>query len=457
MAITWANLFAPLGQVINKTNIYKGWIADVETNQDELLSTLNSQAAHHLMDDVPDVYQALQNQITAWIGGLKGFADKILTNRDVVTSQLPIGDVAGAQEVIPHLRRAMTADSQTVKKCTVTIGSATYTLSNSDAVKVITTKVLDGVSSPANNSLANPDYAGLDSELGQDSQTISMICTADSESGGVNQGAEVFSVVGNPLQPSYTRLSEGMGETVGTCAQGAGTSIVANGQFEDWTGGNPDDWTVVDGTPTTEFVEDANGLRGSSSFKIVAGSVDIELQQLIDSDQLIRRRAYMLIALVEKAGTTGVIDIKVLEGVTEKAAVTINMATAASGWNLLSDLFIVDDEILEPWKLQITALSTFDGSPLVDDVLIVPVTYVNGIGYVLVAMDNTIILGDKIEFAVSNDNAGLIQTYMRRTYGAQLPSSSSNSIDESYATGLRITPAAANLNMSAVNPTVTVA
>jgi hypothetical protein len=435
MAINYDDFSRAFGTFVSKIDAYDHWIDELAVYEAELIATLSAQDALHLVDDVPETYEALQDSITNWINSrLKAFTDAVIVNPTLVTNNLPVGDVTGVAEVLQAIRKDMLDTSNTVKSCAITIGSPSYDLTNTGAVLLLTTSTLDGFSPPASYAVADPTYANVVSELAQDSQTVTFVCTADAESGGTARGAEQFQIVGNPANGSYHRNSEGLGEAATSCVNVAGGSLAANGSFASWTTGNPNSWTINDGVTVTDFEEDPNGLRGGSSFKLKGGNTNVDISQLIPEDELIRRKAYFLIALVKKAGTTGTIVFTLKESSTTIANFTADMATAAAGWNLYNDLFLVPDSIAADWTLRIVCdTSGCNGSPLVDDVLIVPVNYMGGFGHALVAIDAKIILQDEVSMALSNDNAGVLQTAFRRLYGMQMPSSGSPTIGDAYA------------------------
>lgn len=460
MAIDYTDLAQAFGSLVGKINIYDAWIGDISTYQAELIATLSAEDALHLVDDVPDTYEALQDQITSWIfGGLKTQCDNVFQNPTLVTDHLALGDIGGVDEVLVGLRQDMLDTSNTVKACTITIGSPSYDLTNADSVAILTTTTLDGVNAPASGAAANRTYAGVTSELAQDSQTVTMTCTADAESGGTLSGGEGFLIVGNPSNTSYHREDEGFGEVNGTVGNATGTEMIVNGAFEQWSTGNPVSWTIVDGVQAVDFEESVDGLRNSSAFKLLGGNTNVTLQQIIPEDRLERRRQYVMIALVKKDGTSGSIAFTLKEGSTMIANFTATINSLSAGWNLLHDFFVVPDEIESDWIARFDCdTSGCNGDPLIDDFAILPVSYFNGIGYVLVAKDEKIIVGDKISFTVSNDNAGVFQTAVRRLYGIQLPSTGSTpTLPEIYAQGQVVVSAAAALNLSANIGSVTVA
>jgi hypothetical protein len=438
MAINYTNFATAIGAVIKKVDTYNTWIATLASERDEVIAMCSAEGQLQLVDDVPDAYGNFQDVVSGWItSGLKGYTDKLLTNPGLVTSNLPVGDVNGVSEVLVALRKDMVTNSETVLKCTVTVGSITYTLANTLAVKLITTTTLDGVNPPASYAAAMPAYAGVTSELAQDSQTVTLTCTADSESGGTLRGAETFSIVGNPASGSYRKTAEGIGEDVITVGNVASGDIIAGGDFDSWTAGNPDGWTVNDGVAAADFVEESgNGLRGTSALKLLGGATNVDLSQIIPEANFVRRQAYALVAMVKKAGTTGTAVISLKDGATTIASLNIDISTAAAGWNLHSNVFVVPAAITADYVLRIVAdTSGFNGNPLIDDILLVPMKYVGGIGMALVALDTKVMLGDKAAFALSNDNDGVFQTYFRRQYGVQLPSAdvSGATIDEALA------------------------
>ena len=102
---------------------------------------------------------------------------------------------------------------------------------------------------------------------------------------------------------------------------------MTNCGFENWTGGNPDDWTINSGTVTEEttagyYDSDSTSVTGSSSAKFVRSGSDISLSQSISSpsnfnDNILNFRARV------KSTTKEVIRLRV----------TINSTDHYSGYN----------------------------------------------------------------------------------------------------------------------------
>jgi hypothetical protein len=65
---------------------------------------------------------------------------------------------------------------------------------------------------------------------------------------------------------------------------------------------------------------------------------------------------------------------------------------------------------------------------------VAPVTYHNGVNFMVYAGTDKFIRNDRFSLTVSNDNNGVFQTFFRKTYGMQLPSTGSPTNADTLAT-----------------------
>ena len=70
----------------------------------------------------------------------------------------------------------------------------------------------------------------------------------------------------------------------------------------------------------------------------------------------------------------------------------------------------------------------------VDSMTITPVPYWGGVNAQIVAGSTPWVIGDNLSIPISNNDAGVFQTYFGNAYGVQLPTSGSPSISDSLAT-----------------------
>ena len=192
----------------------------------------------------------------------------------------------------------MIADAETVDRSTVTIGAVSAAAGNEGSGTVLTTKVLDAVTSPGSGAAgtyqANRNYKGVDSELAVPSETMRLTCTADSFADGLAEGAESFNWEGRIGDNQHGFEDEGSG-VIGsvTPINSTGVNILQNGDLEDFTSNVPDNWTIegtaVAGTHIVEETTAADVYHGESALRFDGdgAQASIEVQQAISAASVV--------------------------------------------------------------------------------------------------------------------------------------------------------------------------
>jgi hypothetical protein len=193
---------------------------------------------------------------------------------------------------------SMTAN-ESVTASVVTLGSATTTATTSGRSlgTVATGAVLDGFSSPVSGSIINPYWSGANSQLANTSETMTLICTDDSETGGATAGeTESFQLEGNSFNPNYhwDAAGSGVGPTISPLQ---GETYLSNTNFEDFTSNAPDNWTVDSGTAGTH-IDDGDTTEAAGSATFTFG--DTEFDDVNDGT----------ITLIDAVGTSKTYTIK---------------------------------------------------------------------------------------------------------------------------------------------------
>ena len=83
--------------------------------------------------------------------------------------------------------------------------------------------------------------------------------------------------------------------------------------------------------------------------------------------------------------------------------------------------------------VKVTGTDTATARVLIDNIAFGPVTYFGGTHVVLSSGTDKWLVGDKVTWTVANNNAGVIQTFFRKAFRLQLPSSASPTIADSLA------------------------
>ncbi len=450
MAIDYTNLFTDIGKMLKYLNVYRGYSStSLASDFDAISATLGGNDRYDILSGLPEQYSGFKDSAMGWSQALANRIESRLTNFETVVSQLPISNQSSISDVLYELINDMVNESESVDASTVTVGSATAAGTNNGDAEILTTKKMDGYSSPRKGFPAHPKYLNVDSEIAPTSETITITCTADGQSGGAVD-RESFSIIGAPEGfQQFDWRSEGSG-TGPQITVGNGSGMLSNPDFETFTVANtPDNWTIVDGTVGTHILkETSNVKRGTAALKYVGdgSQAQIKITQALTVSSLNPMRSYCIALWVRgHASITGTSALTIqLEGTDYTASssekISMNAAALAAQTSYGIEYFFVSlpVEIPTDLKLVITVSGTLTNSTNIcfDGLMMVPTIWHGGVGYAIAAGAEPSTKNDRYTVAVSNNNAGIFQTLMRQRFGVQLPSntSSSETIDDALAT-----------------------
>ena len=446
MAFDWTNTFAMVGELIQSTNVYLAWYSSIDTRQSQTIGDYVTAGRYDLVADLPSKHEGFKNSVLSMVNTTVGMATSVLTHRDLVIANLPLGGSTDLNSVLSALHAQMITDSKSVTANTVTISSVTATVANATAGTALVNGVLDGYNAPGNGMMKIPSYNGLTSELSY-GDTVTLKCITDSESGNVSEGSEVFQWLGStPHNTQFGWLSTGSG-TRGTISVANSYTYFANLEFESFTSNAPASWTIVSGTAGTHiFAESSSVKRGTYAFKITGDGAQatIQLTQALASGQsLIPKRRYLVTAWVKGTSSTGAGQLDIYftgTGYTASSGEKITMdstaLSAATSYTLKSAYINMPAEIPDGLLLNIKVSGTLTSGKnvYIDGMTFSPVTYENGVNVAIIAGATKFLAGDTLVFTLSNNDNGVLQTWFRKAYGVQLVSSGSPNIADSLAT-----------------------
>ena len=445
MAINYTNLFTMLGKLVKSVNNVKTYYGELDTDVGAVQTAYSTYSQFNLLQRIPDTWRGFKENVYGWIGQINGQAFSLLTDRELILKELPIGSGASIQEVMPLLMANMVANSQHVTKSVVTIGSVTTTSVNASVGEAFVDGVLDGYTAPGAGMSPSKSYNGLTTQMAED-DTVSLICTQDSESGGTLEGYESFQWTGLPTNSGlYHYLSFGTGSNV-TLQPLNSYTFITNGEFESFSTNTPTAWTIVSGTVGTHILKETSVVqRGSSSLKYTGDGTQatISISQAPVLSQLIPLKRYMVGVWVRGTSATanGTLTIQFegtgyTAGATEKIEMDATALSAATTWSLKKFYINLPLEIPDDFKLvvKVTGTLTTAKSVYIDGLVLGPVNYVNGVNVAIVAGKDKFLKGDKFTFTLSNNDAGVFQTWFRKATGYQIPTDNSPAISDSLAT-----------------------
>jgi hypothetical protein len=436
MAVDYTKVFTILGKAIDKVIDYYALVGTFTTDQAAIETVLAAQSVTYLEDDLPGTYLAFKNDVSSWIADLIAFCESVLVDPALVTNQFAFGTTPSTQAILVRLIEDMDVGGVHLAAAnTSTIGSPTYTSENTSVGVLRTYGFLDGVTSPASGYPACRTYVGIPSELTPTSESLTFECIQDSEIGGV-RGGEQFIIVGTGTQSGpYSATGENVG-TLGslTVADSQAAQWLTNSSFDTWGVAGPTGWTVTGGVITTDFVEvtGANTMNGlGSAFQVKAGE-NITLEQTISKNVLTRMRG-MMIGLWAISDDPD--DVEITIGVESDELSTDAALGITSAWSHLRLGFSVPREFTDAEDGVVVSVqvdnSVGTGTVTIDALVVVPIEYHAGVGFAIFDGPEKFLIGDRITVALSNNDSGKFQSFFRKAFGVQLPTTGSSAISDS--------------------------
>lgn len=434
-------LFRHLGKLVKHYNQFKTDATDASTGLDADRKDINDAFEvgdlEGVLDGLVAAYERWKVEYVDRRGTLARYMLARMQDRTTVLDEIGATSL-DANEINYRLIDQMIADSQTVLASSVTIGSVSAASGNVGNGTVLTTKVLDGYSSPGARSglfyQAHASYKGKDSELAVPSETIILQCVEDSyESSGV----VTFEWRGKlaDLNGQYGIGVEGSG-TIGNIVEvhESTGAILSNADFETFTTPNvPDNWTIDSGTAGTHVKSNstaANLAHGSKSLNFTGDGTQalIKVSQAVSSAVVNTNRRYVVTAQVKADASiaAGTLTIQFEgTGYTPGSGEKIEIAPGSLPTSFALQSFLVNlpASIPSDFKLivQWSGTPTSGKNVYIDDIGIAPVSYGGGIGVAVVRGTTLFSRRDKFSFTVSNTE-GVFQRAFRQTFGVQLPS-----------------------------------
>ncbi len=456
MALSYTDIFADAGKYIKALNEIRDSATDAVGAKpalgdllEEIRIQLTTTGVSNILEGTETLFDGFRDAFTGISSTLGDKTTERLTDRDTVVNELlgtpQDSDTAG---ILNELANQMLRDSESIDRSTITIGAPIPLTGNVGDGTVLTTKILDGITSPGSGATPQDYYRGLNSELAVPNEDMSLTCSADSGSDGLTPGTESFQIEGQPALVSgvYGWRSEGSGENVSISTLNA-VSIIVNRDFETASGDVFSNWTITSGAASTEIIQEttpAEVFRGLSALSMVGTGTDATIRQAVSNGLINANGAYFLsVAVKGDATANGTLTIKFVSdsgGYTATAAETIELNSTAlqaigGGYAIqsLSLPWVVPSSLPSDLEIEISYAGGSAGTIRVDSLAFGPVTYANGVGFSVLAGPVDFVRGDRFSVNVLNSEK-VFQEYFRREYKIQYPSSLAPTILDSLAT-----------------------
>ena len=437
----YTNLFEVIGEYVQRINDFVTIISDLETDRSQIETEMQANSAPIVLyRDNTDTFDGFKSSALGWIQQLATKIDDVLNNDELVLDHF--STTSGWEGILIELIKDMNTASQTIKKNTITIGSVTDSKTNATAGTVLIDSGLDGYNPPSSNSPARDDYNGLTSELAPTSDAMVITCNSDSIVSNLSEGSESFDWGGTVGGEGYTTEDPGtgVGPNLSTLQSYTSNFGISNADFETWTDETtPGTWVEGSGTVTRS----ASPYKGTYACSFVGdGSTVMTITQAATSGSFSRLRRYCVACYVkgESGIAAGALEIMFTgTGYTasssEKISMDASALAGATSWTLKHFYINMPNDIPSDLTLSIDVKSglTSPKTVSIDHVMIGPVVYNGGVNAVVVMGAGVFRVNDSFSFSISNDNAGIFQTFFRKGLGLQLPSAASPTIADSLA------------------------
>lgn len=458
MAIDYTKLFGEIGKLVKTVNETRkpavsagGGVPDLPTLKDDVRSTFNTNSDFDQLAAIDAVrfYDGLRDSAIDLARSVADLVTIRLMDRDTVIEQLSgLMTTPSIQDVLRELIRDMKQTPQNVKKSTVTLGSVSSegTPKGNGTIKLF--KTLDGVTPPDTGMIPVLEYFDVDSELAFASEKFTATCIRDSTTDGLPEGEEEFLWEGRPQAVSggpFSWRDHGTGtrRIIRTATQ---EIVLTNQGFEFWDGANtPTSWTIVNGAAGTNVIEESaasNVQLGDKSLKLVSTGATITLRQPFNRVALSALKRYFNAVWYKEAGTNavaaGTLEIKAVSPSGETVStdsILRSVTNTATTFTLLnSDIEYDSNEIPSDIELQIQWTGSTSGDIIwLDGLMFYPLNWARH-GMAIVPASSAFMRGDRLVYTVTNDLAGVFQTFFMRQFGVQLPSSATPTIADTLAT-----------------------
>lgn len=429
MALNVTNLFTDIGKLIKYVNTYATTQTDVATVRAAIEDRLETGAQLDKAANLPALAKALTGGISQFRTGLVQIIQARLLDRQTVLDELGVGSYS-LPSALDALIKYLLANAESVDASVVTVGAVTAGSANVGNGTIVATKVLDGATAPVSGGQPCAAYAGVDSEFSV-AETLLATCVADSYSNGLTTGTEQFLLSGEPAGALMDEPEGGSGQ--GPTLLVAGGNIVTGGDMETFSSNLPTGWTGVTGTAGAApgYLQDtANFYRGAGALKLIGDASLAAIEIKLANTTMVPLRRYLVsFRYKASAAQTASQSLKVMfkgTGYTAPVGQKSEIAgdTLATSWTLVNFTVIVPANRPSDWNLSVALTGTPEAVKYVsiDDVIVQPFTWHNGIGLAAIPGATPFVKGDKFTSAIANNAAGTFQEFFTRFLKCQLPS-----------------------------------
>jgi len=443
MALNTTTFFTVLGKYIKNVNVFNGLLSTIQTGSDDIETILESNNLTRLFGPIPNLFNGFKANVVLWIERMNGLVSEIITDRDFVREQIPVQG-EDLNSILLALIEYINDESDSVTASVISVGSVSDNVTSTTIGDLVIDTTLDGVTSPLFGGIATKEYRGLTSQMAVPSDTIYALCVAKASDG--QETWNLFSTAAKTAGYQIQDEAAGPGPSIQTANSDPSSLGVGNSDFETFTTTNvPDSWTMT-GTVTTDYLENNAAkyvFRGSSSLRINTSGTALK-QQVFST---VPNKLYMTSLQVGRndadpasSALDIVLSVENSDGSTVyfTKTTTINLPASSSDVFVPAYLHWYLDDQYDPNDVYVKVLiNNFALTPTVaylDEVVVSAPSYHNGVNFSILRGVDEFSVGDRFAVTITNNEAGVIQSYFRKGFGVQLPTSGSPTIADSLAT-----------------------
>lgn len=417
MAIDYANLSAQLGEMYDAIVEMETFGATLEARRVSMMTAMNVTDTTDLLGDVNQLFTNAKNSVNSMLAAVTSLVKKRIVHKTSILEELPSLTSTSHNSVVYELIDDMIANSQTIKKSTLTVGSITKTTTNSGTGDLIVTKKLPGNEAPgqgmyAHMGLISTSTAGIDSEL---TLTDSFVVTVQNDSQSTGGGNETFVITSLPAMTTPFSVYGGGNPGTKTFTPVKPRSLISN-FFSSFSATVPTGWTALD---AADYAEETSIVMfaGTSCLKIVsAGTLSYDFSNQAQAGQVLSLSMYVR----RHASETGSLNIRVYVNSTLVVNQNITSgATSSSAWTLFNYTVPITKEVGTCYIEIISASIT--NAYYIDNGALTPFVYHAGLGFAVTRGTGIFVKGDDFRFTTTNNNAGKLQRLFSRVFGYQPP------------------------------------
>ncbi len=453
MAINFTDLFTVIGKYIKTLNTLFGKLTEITTGLSDIEGVLEANTLNRLTVDLHLTFERMKRDVEGWTNDIIGeLREVVITDRAFVRDKLVLQNT-DFNSIMQEVINEMNSQAKDVLLSTMTgLTTQTSLIEGKDTVILLTDPKLDAISSPVDNALSSLEYINENSQFFMPADLFLECATAPSD------GEETLRwIAKDPDTNSYKDQAESPGVSSTFPLAQSENKLETNVDFEEFVNDKPVGWNI-DGTASTDFIKYNVSFRENHSL-VIKGKATTIIQPI---EGLEAGKGYFVSLRVSDdvlpidnlgikgAGNTDTITflLTFINKNGSKSIITHSpLAVNAFGivrWYSPS-LFFVVPKSAKPegaiLSITITPFSTPSGDwIMVDEAVVSQARYFNGFAYSVTRgeLKDRLEIGDRNlsndPFTLTNDNAGVFQTFFRKAYGYQLPTAASPTIADSLAT-----------------------